>query len=359
MKDPLPDEIKFAGVQVYGTIDVGGAYQESGFGYSPYWGNGLNYQPKPSDMSGTHIQKNMWTGDNNALSQSMIGLKTEQGLGYGWAFVGKAETGFNPLSMEISNGAKSLERKSVQTTLYDAASDSSRNGQFLNGEAYAGFSNSTYGTLTFGRQNSFLASAMGTYDPNKGSIAFSLIGNTGTIVTGTGDTEDSRWDNSIKYVYQFGPAHAGVQYAPGGDHTQILDWGVGANAGVTYKGVSVDGYYTNVHGGVNLDSAIAGAGIMQNAFKYTVSNNEAWGAAAKYAFDLGGGFKDEAAAGKVTLFAGYVSVTSKNPDKLQSDYQGDMTSGELALNTASNYMSYIDNRVIQTAWVGASYETGP
>lgn len=363
LKDPLPDTLSYAGITFYGTVDLGGAYQEHGYNYSSYWANGLNYQPKPSvPLSGLPSQ---WLLTNNALSTSTVGVKVEEGLGYGFVFIGRAETGFDPISLNLANGAASLQQNAQQKALgvplsaQDAFSDSSRDGQFLNGQAYFGLSNASYGTLTFGRQNSFLNDAVSAYDPNGGSIAFSLIGNTGTIVTGAGDTEATRWDNAIKYIYQYGPAHAGVEYSPGSNGTELLGSAYGANAGVTYKGVSVDAYYTKENAAVNLDTANAGpGGAFLNQFNFTVSSNEAWGAAAKYSYDLGGGFKDEPLS-RLTIFGGYVHVDSGNPDKTQSDYAGDTTAGGYLLYAATSATAYVTDRIIQTGWLGASYQTGP
>jgi hypothetical protein len=190
----------------------------------------------------------------------------------------------------------------------------------------------------------------------KGSVALSLVGNTGTIVQGAGDTEASVWDNAAKYTYQFGPVHAGVQYSAGGNDTELQGYGVGANVGGTYKGVSVDAYYTKENGAVNLDSATAIN--YTNTFKYTISNNEAWGVSGKYVYELGGGFKD-APASKLTFFGGFVSVDSTNPDHAQSYYSGYNTIGGNNLTTASWATAYNSDRVIQTGWAGASYETGP
>ena len=57
--------------------------------------------------------------------------------------------------------------------------DSSRCGQAINGPAYAGVSNSTYGTLTVGRQNSLELDSIAVYDPAGLAYAFSLIGYSG------------------------------------------------------------------------------------------------------------------------------------------------------------------------------------
>lgn len=49
------------------------------------------------------------------------------------------------------------------------------------------------------------------YDPAGGSYDFSYIGYNGTMAGG-GDTEDSRWDDAVKYRLTFGPAHFGAMY---------------------------------------------------------------------------------------------------------------------------------------------------
>ncbi len=62
--------------------------------------------------------------------------------------------------------------------------------------------------MTFGRQNTLLADGIAKYDA-QGHGTFALIGLSGTTA-GAGDTEDRRLDNSLKYVGQFGPVHAGL-----------------------------------------------------------------------------------------------------------------------------------------------------
>ncbi len=76
---------------------------------------------------------------------------------------------------------------------------------------YAGVSSKHFGTLTFGRQRSLGTDAMLLYDPAGGSYAFSYIGYNGTMAGG-GDTEDSRWDDAVKYRLAYGPVHFGAMY---------------------------------------------------------------------------------------------------------------------------------------------------
>ena len=49
------------------------------------------------------------------------------------------------------------------------------------------------------------------YDPAGGAYAFSYIGYNGTMAGG-GDTEDSRWDDAVKYRIAYGPVHFGAMY---------------------------------------------------------------------------------------------------------------------------------------------------
>ena len=49
------------------------------------------------------------------------------------------------------------------------------------------------------------------YDPASGAYAFSYIGYNGTMAGG-GDTENSRWDDAVKYRIAYGPVHFGAMY---------------------------------------------------------------------------------------------------------------------------------------------------
>lgn len=49
------------------------------------------------------------------------------------------------------------------------------------------------------------------YDPAGGAYSFSYIGYNGTMAGG-GDTEDTRWEQAIKYRISYGPVHFGAMY---------------------------------------------------------------------------------------------------------------------------------------------------
>ena len=133
------------------------------------------------------------------LSQSRIGLQGAEPLGVGdLKGVFRLETFFNPQSGQISDAEKSMvlnngKAAGAQTTNLD----SSVAGQAFQ-TVYGGISSKMYGAVTFGRQTGLVADGISKYDPNYASQAFSLIGMSGTYA-GAGDTEDRRFDNSIKY----------------------------------------------------------------------------------------------------------------------------------------------------------------
>ncbi len=348
-KDPIPDNLTVAGITLYGTVDIGYAYQTNGLPYSPYFYTGLNYANQTLSK-GSQSQLT-----NNAMEQSKIGVKAEEELGYGFAAIGKLETGFNPASGELANACESVQQASnynhqANTLAYN---DGGRCGQFLNGEAYGGFSNPTYGTITGGRQSSLVNQGIGTYDPNHGSYAFSLIGYSGGALGGVGTTETTRWDDSVKYVYQYGPLHGAVMYAAGDRDTAIDGNAWGGNLGGTYKGLSIDAYYEKENAVVAL-SPVAGTA---NGLKGTVTDNEAWVVMGKYVYDLGGGFKDEGPSSKLTFFGGYAHIEMSNPDHAQSYYQSKGALNDYPLTTMSG-TPFDTNKILQTEWVGAAYERG-
>ncbi len=352
LKDPLPEKISFAGVTVYGTVDVGYAYQTNGLPESGAFYTGLNWSNQKLSKGAIS------TLTNSAMEQSKVGVKVEEALGMGFVALGKLETGFNPLSGEIADACASMVRVEGYSLAgrnsLAAYSDGGRCGQILNGDAYAGLSNSSYGTLTIGRQSSLVNEGIGTYDPNHGSYAFSLIGYSGGALGGIGSTETSRWDNSVKYVYQFGPLHGAVMYSNGGQDTSLFGDAVGGNIGGNYKGLSIDVYYEKENGAVALSPSAT-----TNTLAGTITDNEAWVIMGKYTYDLGGGLKDEGPSSKVSFFGGYAHIDMSNPSHSQGYYNNFNTIGGYLVTTAGGFGVIGSTKTLQTSWAGATYETGP
>jgi predicted porin len=402
VKDAVPavpdGPITWMGVTFYGTIDVGYAYVHNGT-----YPNGAFYEGAGGQIFGSPFNhQQVSTLNDNALSLSNVGIKIEEQLGYGFLAIGKLQTDWNPISGELADACASLLRNSGRSLFnMDNNGDGSRCGQAFSNAAYGGVSHPLYGTLTAGRQYSLVLDGMSTYDPMALSQAFSLIGYSGTAGGGVGSTEDARWDNSVKYIFTYGPFHAAGMYTNGGQDTPMVNDAYGANAGVTYMGFSVDGFYTKENGAVNLNrlplatngilgttplftggpavitSCDAALGNCPNYLLGTITDNEAWDVMAKYTFNvpsfLGateavstkdapcGGLKDApcpVATAKVTLYGGYQHVDQSNPGAAQFQYSGNHTIGGYQY-VSTGLLAFGSDRIRETAWAGVSYEDGP
>lgn len=354
LKDPLPEgPLTYKGVTFYGTVDVGYAYQTEGAPYNGSMYTGLGYVVQ-KDARGA-----VSSLTNNAFSQSGVGAKIEENLGMGFVAIGKLDTGFNPASGQISDACASLVQnngKTLQTQ--NTAIDGGRCGQAFNNEAYGGLSSSTYGTLTMGRQQSLINGALSGYDAQHASYAFSLIGFSGGAAGGIGSTETTRWDELVKYTYQYGPLHASGMYANGDNGSEIWGKAYGASVGGSYKGFSLDGFYEKEKGAVGAGSlSAAQTALTPTMLAGTITDNEAYAVMGKYTLDLGGGFKDEGPSSKLNLFAGYVHMDLTNPDNAYAGNNGTIGGYQFASVNVTPYGKGA-TKTLQTEWAGASYETG-
>ncbi len=194
------------GITLYGAYDVGVGWVSHGLPE-----NGYNYEGESLvNRNGNHPQ--FLVAPNN-LSQTGLGLKGKEEIFAGWSVVFNASTGINPQSGQLANAAATNTiNAGLPRSSYSSAGDGARAGQLFNDEIYAGISSSAYwGTLTFGRQRALGTDAMLAYDPAGGAYAFSFIGYNG-LMAGGGDTEDTRWDDAIKYRVTYGPVHFGAMY---------------------------------------------------------------------------------------------------------------------------------------------------
>ena len=193
------------GITLYGTYDAGVGWVSHGLPE-----NGYNYEGE-SLVNRNGYQHRFLVAPNN-LSQTGLGIRGKEEFLPGWSVVFNASTGINPQSGLLANAsATDIINNGLPRASYSIAIDGARAGQPFNDEIYGGISSEHVGTVTFGRQRALGTDAMLLYDPASGSYAFSYIGYNGTMAGG-GDTEDSRWDDAVKYRLTYGPVHFGAMY---------------------------------------------------------------------------------------------------------------------------------------------------
>ena len=188
--------------------------------------NGYNYEGESLvNRNGNHSQ--FLIAPNN-LSQTGLGIRGKEEFLPGWSVVFNASTGINPQSGQLANlAATNTINDGLPRSSYSFAGDGARAGQVFNDELYAGVSSAQFGTLTFGRQRALGTDAMLAYDPAGGAYSFSFIGYNG-LMAGGGDTQDTRWDDALKYRLTYGPVHFGAMYkfadGQGGCYSASATW---------------------------------------------------------------------------------------------------------------------------------------
>ena len=209
------------GITVFGAYDVGVGYVSHGLPE-----NGYNYEGE--SLVNRNGYQHRFLIAPNSLQQTGLGIRGKEEFVHGWSVVFNASTGINPQSGLLANASATMTiNNGLPRSSYSEAIDGARAGQPFNDEYYAGVSSKYAGTLTFGRQRSLGTDAMLLYDPAGGAYGFSYIGYNGTMAGG-GDTEDSRWDDALKYRLAFGTAHFGAMYkfadGNGGCFSASLGW---------------------------------------------------------------------------------------------------------------------------------------
>ncbi|MGO9404802.1 MAG: carboxypeptidase regulatory-like domain-containing protein, partial [Terriglobales bacterium] len=193
------------GITLYGAYDVGVGWVSHGLPE-----NGYNYEGE-SLVNRNGYQHRFVVAPNN-LQQTGFGIRGKEEFLPGWYVVFNASTGINPQSGLLANASETdIINNGLPRASYSMAIDGARAGQPFNDEYYGGISSTHFGTLTFGRQRSLGTDTMLQYDPANGAYSFSYIGYNGTMAGG-GDTEDSRWDDAVKYRLTYGPVHFGAMY---------------------------------------------------------------------------------------------------------------------------------------------------
>ena len=362
------------GITLYGAYDVGVGWVSHGLPE-----NGYNYEGESLvNRNGNHAQ--FLIAPNN-LSQTGLGVRVREEFMQGWAVVLNASTGINPQSGQLANlAATNTSNAGLPRGSYSFAGDGARAGQPFNDEFYGGISSTPLGTLTFGRQRALGTDAMLTYDPAGGAYSFSFIGYNG-LMAGGGDTQDTRWDEAMKYRVSHGPVHFGAMYkfvdGQGGCYSASATWSAatctaetphnsayGFDLGAAYGGFSADVVVQRINQAISvvnpllgpesrtapyqstLDSIntnpINGANLIgtSNTEYGIVTDNTAVMVAARYAWDP---FK---------FFGGYEHIRQTNPANplgIGATAQG----GYLLSGVEDNNLD--SPKIVQVLWTGVKY----
>jgi predicted porin len=362
------------GITLYGAYDIGVGWVSHGLPE-----NGSNYEGEAL-VNRNGAQSRFLIAPNN-LSQTSLGLRGKEEFATGWNVVFNASTGINPQSGQLASAAATntadngLPRKN-----YSIAIDGARAGQAFNDELYAGISSTQFGALTFGRQRTLGTDAMLLYDPAGGAYSFSFIGYNG-LMAGGGDTEDSRWDDALKYRLSEGPVHFGAMYkfadGKGGCYSPSAAWSAltcvheashnsayGFDLGGAEGPFSADIVYQHVNNAISVLNPLLGPTSLSQPFESTldsintnpinganllgtnnteygiVTDNSAVMIAVKYAWN------------QFRFFAGYEYIRQTNPKNPLG--VGATAQGGFELSGVED--NNLDSpKIVQVSWTGLKY----
>lgn len=347
------DSLTLYGITLYGTVDVGVAYQSHGSPFSDYAATNVNnFLIKASNKSNTSLA-------SNGMSISTIGLKGREPLGAGWWGIFQLDTGFLPASGTLIDGPRSLAvSNGVPLAQQKSWGDSTRAGQAFNGRAFVGIDSPGYGMLTFGRQSTLLNDEVCKYDPLSCSLAFSYVGFFGATA-GTGDTEDRLLDGTLKYTIINGMFHGGAMYQFGNasDLSSSKGTAYQVDLGVANGPWSVNGVLAHKNDAISVSTPLTEEQVlaltMPDSPTYglpvdktvpgTVSDNTTYT------------FLGEYDAVRIKFFAAYEHIRYVNPS----------TPLPVGSQTIGGYFIIPNNdafprpKIFEVAWVGARYALTP
>jgi predicted porin len=362
------------GITLYGAYDVGVGWVSHGLPENAY-----NYEGESLvNRNGNHSQ--LLIAPNN-LSQTGLGIRGKEELMQGWGVVFNASTGINPQSGQLANmAATNTANAGLPRGSYSITGDGARAGQTFNDEFYGGLSSGQLGTLTFGRQRALGTDAMLAYDPANGAYSFSFIGYNG-LMAGGGDTQDTRWDNAVKYRLTYGAMHFGAMYkfadGSGGCYSASAGWTAatctpqashntadGFDLGGELGNLSADVVFQQVNQAISVVNPLLGPESLTQPYQSTlnsintnpinganligtanteygiVTDNTAVMVAAKYTWEQ---FK---------FFGGYEHIRQDNPSRplgVGATAQG----GYLLSGVEDNNLD--SPKIVQVYWTGVKY----
>ena len=331
--------LTYAGFTVYGTLDGGYGYETHGVPGNPSAGK-VNYGIQ-KNSNNTH-----WLWSPNALSTSVIGLKMNEDVGYGWSLIGVVEAGFDPYSGMLINGPRSRADNNINALANQTANyNSTSAGQWDNSQGFVGFSNPVYGRLTFGRTNSLSQDALSSYDP-VASTAFSPLGFSGSFA-GFGNSPTVRPNTAFTYRLSVGNFRVAAQAQVGG-------YAIGNASNGQYQGqigadfgdLSLDGVVNWTKDAVSLSSYSGSPPEgydVNSVLKATLSNSAGVELMVRYTW------------GPFRFYGGYIYARLMNPSDDYANGFPTIAEGVFVPPGAATSNAYTVNRILNSMWTGVRY----
>lgn len=334
---PADCPLTWNGITLYGAIDTGVGYQTHGVPFNAYYPNGIE------ELISKNSNHWRYTLLPNGLGQSHVGIKGDEPISRDWSFIFNLQTGFDPYSLQLANGPKSLVQNNLNPLdVQSANGDSSRAGQIFNTVAYGGVSNPVFGTFTAGRQDSLILDNLGRYDAMSAAPAFSVIGASNTA-GGSGDTEDARYTTSVQYSNHIGPIRFAALYQFGGYSQGNGSRGaIEGQIGGDFGGFSFDAIVNKVNDAVSLSNygeTPLPAGVSVDNLKATLSNDTSAVIMLRYKYRT------------VTFYGGFEQIRFQNPSDAYP--QGFTTlGGYTVLPGAVTSTDFDITKTLRVSWLG-------
>ena len=307
----------------------------------------LNADPlNPSSIVTTSATKATVTSGasgvfNGGLSGSRLGFKGNLDVGDGIKAFFVAEAGIQLPNFQLANAGAALASNSPTATT--SASNSSLNGQLFSRQANIGLSDATLGSLAFGRNYAPIYDVATQYDSIQASQLFSPLGG-GTVGGGGGVSEDTRVDNSLRYMNKFSGVNTTVLY-------KVSTGASNGTAPATAFGLNVG--YEAADWGVQVayqafTDAIKGGSNTLGTVGITAYNTTAYMLAGKYKVTP-----------DVTIKGGYESYTLSAPNDVQTPQTSNLANaaGLSATNTYVSLLADYHQTKELDAYLGAMVST--
>ena len=164
-------------VTLYGIADIGVAHVQHTLPVSGSFPSSIKPDAQPAYKAGSYDGRRSATAMiNGGMQDSRWGIRANLDIGEGRKAFTLLESGINLTTGQLNDAAGTLI-----TGKNNVNGNSSLNGQLFGRQAYAGVSDPTLGSISFGRQYNFVYDVLTEYDPGLKSDLYSPLGLSGKI----------------------------------------------------------------------------------------------------------------------------------------------------------------------------------